>query len=231
MNSPISGHTAWAFLRRLLRAAAAAPGSAASVIARTTTTRVAPAASTSSSRPKPIPPIANQGRAVPSARHVRQQPGPGARPPRLRRRRPHRPGAEVVDALLVRRRRGLLRAVAGPPDHRPGAEDPPGHGDRQVVLAEVQHVGPGGQGHVRPVVDREQRPVPGAGGGEHLEQRQFLARLEALLPQLDDVHPAGKHRVKERRQVPGRPPPVRAQVQPRVRQPRPQVSRHPTIVP
>ena len=43
--------------------AATAPGSAAPVIARTTTTRVAPAATTSSSRSRPIPPIANQGRA------------------------------------------------------------------------------------------------------------------------------------------------------------------------
>ena len=52
---------------RFANAAAAAPGSSASVIARTTTTRVAPASSTSSSRPKLIPPIANQGRAAPSS--------------------------------------------------------------------------------------------------------------------------------------------------------------------
>src|SRR5579871_3641832 len=32
-------------------------------------------------------------------------------------------------------------------------------------------------------------PVPAARGADHLERRELLARLEPLLPQLDDVHP------------------------------------------
>ena len=101
---------------------------------------------------------------------------------------------------------------------------------RQVVLPEVEHVRPGRQGHVGPVVHRQQRAVPAAGGGEHLEQRELLARLEALLPQLHDVHPAAEDRVEELGQVALGAPPVRAQVKPGVGQPRAQVS-HPVIMP
>jgi hypothetical protein len=109
--------------------------------------------------------------------------------------------------------------VAAPPDQRPRPEDPPRHGDRQVVLPQVQHVGPRRERDVGPVVDREQPPVPSAGGSEHLEQRQLLAGFQALLPQLDDVHPGGEHRVEERNQVTLAPPPVGAQVEPGGRQP------------
>ena len=130
----------------------------------------------------------------------------------------------------VRRRRRLRGAVARPPDDRPGPEDPPRHRQRQVVLPEVEHVRPGREGDVGPVVHRQQRAVPAAGGREHLEQRELLARLEALLPQLHDVDPAAENRVEERGQVTLGAPPVGAQVQPGVGQPGTQVS-HPDIMP
>ena len=109
--------------------------------------------------------------------------------------------------------------MAAPPDQRRRTEDPPRHGYRQVVLAQVQHVGLRRKRDVGPVVDREQPPVPSAGGSEHLEQRQLLTGFQALLPQLDDVHPGGQYRVEERNQVTLAPPPVSAQVEPRRRQP------------
>ena len=108
----------------------------------------------------------------------------------------------------------------------PGPEDAPRDRHRQVVLAQVEHVRPGGERDVRAVVHGQQPAVPPAGGREHLEQGEFLARLQALLPQLDDVHPGAEDRVEELRQVAPRPPGVRAQVEARVRQARPQIARH-----
>ena len=116
--------------------------------------------------------------------------------------------------------------MAAAADERAGAEDAPRHRHRQVVLAQVEHVGSGREGHVGPVVDRQQAAVPPAGPREHLEQREFLARLQALLPQLHDVHPGAEHGVEEPRQVTLGPPGVGAQVEPRVRQPLPQVTAH-----
>jgi hypothetical protein len=107
--------------------------------------------------------------------------------------------------------------VAAAPDQRAGPEDLPRHRHRQVVLPQVQHVRARRQGHVRPVVHREQPPVPPARFGEHLQQREFLPRLQALLPQLDDVHPARQRRVEKLAQVALPTPPVGAQVQPRRR--------------
>jgi len=109
------------------------------------------------------------------------------------------------------------------PDQRSRPEDLPRHRHRQVVLPQVQHVRAGRQSDVRPVVHRQQRAVPPARVREHRKQRELLARLQALLPQLDDVHPAAEHRVEKRDQVPLGAPPVSAQVQPRGREPLPQV--------
>src|ERR1700726_656775 len=119
-----SGHTPRS---RRVKDPAAAAGSSASVMARTTTTRVAPASSTASSRPRLMPPIANQGRAG-------AQKGPRAR-------------------------------------------------HREVVLAQMLHVGAGREGHVGPVVYRQQAPVPPARVGEHLQQPEFLPGLQSLLAQ------------------------------------------------
>jgi hypothetical protein len=116
--------------------------------------------------------------------------------------------------------------VTAAADERARAEDTPCDRHRQVILSQVQHVGPRGQRDVRAVVHRQQAAVPAAGGREHLEQREFLARLQALLPQLHDVYPGAEDGVQEPRQIAQGPPGVRAQVEPRVRQPRPQITRH-----
>ena len=44
-------------------------------------------------------------------------------------------------------------------------------------------------------------PCRSAAAANDLEKAQLVARLEALLPQLDDVHAAGKHRVEEVGQI------------------------------
>jgi len=86
----------------------------------------------------------------------------------------------------------------------------------------VQHVGTGGHGDIGPVVHGEQRVVAGAGLGDDLQGGQFLPGLQGfggLVAQLDDVHAAGQRGVHELGQVAAVPAGVRAQVQPRVRQP------------
>ena len=103
------------------------------------------------------------------------------------------------------------------------AEDRAGGRDRQVVLPQVQHLRPGRVGDVGAVVHREQPAVLTARGGEHLQQRELLAGLEVLLPQLHDVDPGGQHGVEEPGQVTLAPPRVRAQVESRVGQPRAQL--------
>ncbi len=93
-------------------ARAAASGSSASVIARTTTTRRAPRATTSPTFPACRPPIANHGRSRTcraAQLHIVQARG---RPPRLGRRRVHRPDGQVVDVRVPPRRVGLRRARA-----------------------------------------------------------------------------------------------------------------------
>ncbi len=121
----------------------------------------------------------------------------GRRAARLGRGRPAGAGAEVVDAGLDGAGPGLRDVVGGPPDQHVVAEDAPRDVDRQVVLPEVQHVGPRGQRHVGAVVDGEQRVVAAAGVREHLQRRQFVARLQPLLAQLQQVHPAAQGGVGE----------------------------------
>ncbi len=129
---------------------------------------------------------------------------------------PARARAEVVHALLDGCRGGLRLGVRGAADQDVLAEDRAGRGHREVALAEVQHVGAGGVGDVRPVVDRQESAVPGAGVGEDLEVLQLLGGLHALVPQLHDVDPAGQDRVQELRQVALAPAGVRAEVDPGV---------------
>jgi hypothetical protein len=90
-------------------------------------------------------------------------------------------------------------------DHHVVADDLAGPPDGEVVLAQVQHVRARGQRHVRPVVHREQGSVPGTRVRQHLERGQLRAGLEravgALVPQLDDVHPAGQRGLGELGQV------------------------------
>ena len=97
---------------------------------------------------------------------------------------------------------------------------------RQVALAQVQHVGAGRAGDVGAVVDREQGAVPAGRVGEDLAGRQLVARLQraepllagrTLVAQLDDVDAAGQGGVGELGQVTALAAGVGAQVQPALR--------------
>jgi hypothetical protein len=87
------------------------------------------------------------------------------------------------------------------PNNRPRPDELPGDRGQQIVLAEVQHVGSGRVGDVRPVIDGQQRPVRRARQPEHLQVPKFLASLQALLPQLDDVYAMTEDVIQEARQV------------------------------
>ncbi len=124
--------------------------------------------------------------------------------------------------------------MGGAADQRAGADDVASDRQRQVVLAEMQHVGACRPRDVGAVVDREQRAVAARGVGEHLERGEFVAGLEraelllpcrTLVPQLDDVDPARERRVGELRQVAALAAGVGAQVQRRRSQPSAQVAR------
>ncbi len=81
--------------------------------------------------------------------------------------------------------------MGGQADDGVGPEDPAGDGGRRVVLADVDAVGPAREGQVGTVVEDEgdpEGPAHGGGPGGPLQQG---AGLQALLPQLDEVDPAG----------------------------------------
>ena len=187
---------------RAANAAAAARGSSASVIARTTTTRVR-AGGEHLGEPVVVDAADREPRPRRRrGRHRADQVEPGRGAARLgrasastgRRRSSRRPASSAAAAVSA------ALCVERPIEHVV-ADDLAGPGDRQVVLAEVQHVGAGGERDVGAVVDGEQRAVPGAGVGEHLERGELVARLEravgALVAQLDDVDPAGQRGVGE----------------------------------
>ncbi|MPN13279.1 hypothetical protein SDC9_160600 [bioreactor metagenome] len=81
------------------------------------------------------------------------------------------------------------------PQHRPGLLG------GEVALSDVEHVGADEQCDVGPVVHREQPVVLGGDPAEQLQGRDLVTRLEALVPQLDDVHPTVVGSVQERLQV------------------------------
>ena len=82
------------------------------------------------------------------------------------------------------------------PDDAAGADHGAGRGDVAVVLADVDAVGPRGDGEVGPVVDDEQR----AGGGAQLAGRlrggEELGVGRVLVAQLEDVDPAAQCRTQ-----------------------------------
>ena len=49
---------------------------------------------------------------------------------------------------------------------------------------------------------------------EHLEVPQFLARLQALLPELDEVYAVAEHLVKEAREIASALPGIGTEIQP-----------------
>ena len=170
-----------------------------------------------------MPPIANHGLAP---RIQRFSGGPdqvqaGCGPARLGRGGPARADAEVVD-ILVDRGVHLCAVVGRAADQRAGPDDVAGHREREVVLPEVQHVGPRGASDVGPVVDGQQGPVAARRVGEYLQRGQLgagLQRAEALLtdgalvPQLDDVDSAGQRGVDELGEVTALATRIGAQVQ------------------
>ena len=146
-----------------------------------------------------MPPMANHGRAGARPPPCRTRSRPGAGRPGLVGVGQHGPGAEVVDAGLGGGGGGLVaRASSGRSPRRRRRSGGPA--DREVVLAQVQHVGTGGERDVRAVVDGQQRAVTGARLGEHLQRcqlRRGLERRRALVAQLHDVDPAGERGVGE----------------------------------
>ena len=140
-------------------------------------------------------------------------------PAGLGRRRPHGASAEVVGGWLDRGRRRFRLRVRRQPDDRLRPDELPGHADRQVILAKMQDISAAGIGDVGPVVHRQERAMLGAGFPEYLQIPQLLAGFQALLPELNDVHPVGKHGGEEARQVALALSSVGTEVQPRRSQP------------
>ena len=68
--------------------------------------------------------------------------------------------------------------MGGPADHWARADDVACDRQRQVVLAEVQHVGARRKRDVGAVVDREQSAVAARGISENLQCVQLLPSLE-----------------------------------------------------
>ena len=174
-----------------------------------------------------MPPIANQGRAAPAC--ARRAPaGPGRSPggpawsawsTAARRRSSRRPGSAAAASACAGL--WLLRPMSGPGPRMRRAT-----GTGRSSWPRWSTSAPAASATSARSFTASRRPCRRQAPREHLEQREFLARLQALLPQLHDVHPGAEHGVEEPRQVTLAPPGVRAQVEPRVRQPRPQVTAH-----
>ena len=133
-----------------------------------------------------MPPIANHGLSEPdvAARGSGSQFGGGADQvqagrgaARLGRGRPARTDAEVIDGF-GRRGVHLGELMGGPADQRARTDDVARDRQRQVVLAQVQHVGARRDRDIGAVVDRQQRVVAARRVGEHLQCFQLLPGLE-----------------------------------------------------
>ncbi len=118
--------------------------------------------------------------------------------------------------------------MRGPPDQRVRRDDVARHRQRQVVLAQVQHVDAGGAGDVGAVVHGYQGAMPACRVGEDLQRRQLVPRFQgtqllltrrALVAKLNDVHPAGQRGVGELGQIATIAARVGTQIQPCARQP------------
>ncbi len=112
--------------------------------------------------------------------------------------------------------------MGGAPDHRTVPDDAPCDVQRQIVLAQVQYVGPGRQRDVGAVVDCQQCAVAAGRIGQDLQRLEFVAGLQRaelflacrpLVAELNQVHPAGQRRVGEFGQVTALPAGVGAQVE------------------
>ncbi len=86
--------------------------------------------------------------------------------------------AEVVDvSSSIAARLACARFVRGAADDDVGSDDLPCVVHRQVVLAQVQDVGSGGERDVGAVVDGEQRAVAAGRGPDHRERGELLLDL------------------------------------------------------
>ncbi|SHO94583.1 Uncharacterised protein [Mycobacteroides abscessus subsp. abscessus] len=112
--------------------------------------------------------------------------------------------------------------MRGPSDQHVRSDDLPGHGQRQVILAQVQDVGARGPGDIGAVVDREQRAVTCGGLAQNRQILEFLGGLQpaelpltrrSLVAQLHDVHPARQGSVHELGEITALPASVGAEVQ------------------
>ena len=68
--------------------------------------------------------------------------------------------------------------MCGPADQHIRTDDLPGDRKRQVILAEMQDVGPRRAGDIGTVVDREQRAVTCGGRTENSQVLQFFGGLK-----------------------------------------------------
>ncbi len=130
-----------------------------------------------------MPPMANQGLSVSRPATARTSSSPGAGRPGLVGGGPARADAEVVGGSAGRGG-SFARSVTGQAEQRARSHDLAGHLDRQVALAQVQHVGAGRAGDVGAVVHREQGAVPVGRVGQDLAGGQLVERLQRTEPLL-----------------------------------------------
>ncbi len=140
--------------------------------------------------PASIPPMANQGRPVPFAR-LADEAEPGEVVELLGRAGEDRADAEIPRPFQ-RRLLDLAPVVGRGAQEDRGADDPPGVAEGQVVLAEVDRVGPGEPGEVGPVVHHEPGLRLGGEDPDLARPRQQLAVGQAFLAELDRPGAAGQ---------------------------------------
>jgi hypothetical protein len=85
----------------------------------------------------------------------------------------------------------------------------------------MQHVRTGGERDIGTIVHREQRAVALACPCEDFQRSELVTGRQRLVPQLQDVYPAGQCRVGELGEITALGPGVSAQVQLRSGQPGP----------
>src|SRR6185436_7848337 len=113
----------------------------------------------------------------------------------------HRAHGHVVGAVGLGCPR-LSHAVGGDAEDHARAQQWPGQAGRQVVLAQVDAVGPDGQGQVHTIVDDEGHAVGRAAGPQPLGQWQQAAGRPLLLTQLNHAGAAGDGSGEQVEEVP-----------------------------
>lgn len=122
---------------------------------------------------------------------------PDAGAPRLGRRGPHRPDAEVAEVDLGAGGGQLSGVMGRESEGHVLADDPARARPGQIALAEVQDRGCRGGGDVGAIVDRPQPAVPLGDLAQDAEELELLSGFEPLVAQLDDVDPAREGGIDE----------------------------------